>query len=557
MSVETAVRPLHLLAAEAGSDRVAEMGRVAHEADRLVRAHVLAGSSGPGASTALHLRQELGHVGDAVREALADDGVLRLVDERAALAIPEMMRILLDEGGLGWDEAWRRVRATTTAHLGVPDDALGPSWTIALLEEVAPRLLELVYEINRRHLDAAWALHPDVEHRRRVSLFREDAPRRLCLGTLALVGAGRSEVAPPWAGPSKARLSDLRELREGDVVPRPSPVDARRWLVEASPSMAAALTLALGEGWPGDPRRLADLEPLAFDAGFRGAFRSARRTARERLGEHLQGTLGIETDPDALVDVRLGSFRGRERLLLNILGVVREHLRLTVGGWTPPAPRTVVIAHEGAPAGPRVERLLAVARGVAAVVNADPRARSALRVAVLFETPEPVVRLLGAAADLSNEPGLAGSRAAGVRALGLAVGGAVTLGTRDGTVLELEDALGDENLFLYGLRAGDARSWRDGRFYRPEDVYSIDPLVRMALDALASSRYAPEPGAHDWVRERLLDPCDPWLVLADFGAYVHRQDEALAEFADPRTFTQKAVLTMARSRRFWARPAEE
>jgi starch phosphorylase len=254
------------------------------------------------------------------------------------------------------------------------------------------------------------------------------------------------------------------------------------------------------------------------------------------------------------VDVRLGSLRGRERPLLNVLGVVREHLRITAGGWTPPAPRTVVIAREAGPAGPGVERVLEVVRAVARVVNGDERARGALRVAVLGECPEPTARLLVAAADVSNQPGTAGAGAAGTRALALALGGALTLGTRDGTVRELESALGAENLFLFGLAPRETRAWSEGRFYRPQDVYALDPLVRLSLEALVSSRYAPAPGAFDWVREWLLDPHDPWLALADLGSYVHRQDEALAEFADPRAFTEKAVFTVARCRRFWADP---
>ena len=247
---------------------------------------------------------------------------------------------------------------------------------------------------------------------------------------------------------------------------------------------------------------------------------------------------------------------GRERLILVVLGLVREHLRITAGGWTPPAPRTVVIGCRTGAGDPRAVRALAVARAVADVVNRDPRARPVLRVAVLPGCADPVVQMIAAAADLSNQTSTAGSGRAGTRALALAVGGAVTLGTRDGTVREIELATGSENMFLFGLGPHEARAWREGRVYRPRDVYLIDPLVRRALDELVSPRYAPQPGAHDWVRESLLDPADPWLVLADFGEYVHRQDEALAEFADPRAFTQKAILTLARCRRFWDRPLE-
>jgi starch phosphorylase len=129
--------------------------------------------------------------------------------------------------------------------------------------------------------------------------------------------------------------------------------------------------------------------------------------------------------------------------------------------------------------------------------------------------------------------------------------GAVTIGTRDGTVREIVEAVGAESLFLFGLNPLEVRAWRDGRVYRPQDVYAIDPLVRLSVDALLSRRYAPEPGAFDWVRQSLLDERDPWVVLADLGSYVHVQDEALAEFADPRAFTEKAILNVARCRRFW------
>ena len=260
----------------------------------------------------------------------------------------------------------------------------------------------------------------------------------------------------------------------------------------------------------------------------------------------------MEINPDALVDVKLGWLRGCERVPLAILGLVREHLRITAGGWTPPAPRTVVIAREATASGPATDPLVAIAQAVAEAINEDESARGVLQVAVLPDCTETTARVLAAAADLSNQPGTAGSGAAGTRALGFALNGAVTLGTRDGTVRELEDAVGTENLFLFGLEALEARAWREGGVYRPRDVYALDPLLRRTLDELASPRYEPRSGAHDWLRESLLDERDPWLVLASFGEYVHRQDEALAEFADPRTFTEKAILTLARCRRFWA-----
>jgi starch phosphorylase len=554
VSVESVVRPVHVVAGEPGSDRVPEMTSGLHSGGHTALAHVVPPGPAPaGEGDRERLRRELALLAEAVRATLAEDAILLLADGRASLAVPEMMRVLLDEQGRGWEEAWKQAQAVTRARLASPGDQPGPLWPVDLLQQECPRLLEILFEVNRRHLDEVEARWPgDLDRRRNVSLFREGEVKRLRLGALAVLGAGRADVALPWEGPAGEIMAGLSAVRGHALRARPTPVSPRRWLFEVNPSLCAALTLALGERWKRDPEGLEALETLAYEPAFRGAFRKARRSNRLRLAELLREGSGLEMDPESLVDVTLGEFRGCERVPLVLLGLVREHLRVAAGGWTPPAPRTVVIAREAGAVGPETDRVLAVAQALATVINGDPSARSVLRVAILPECTEEAARTLVAAADLSNQPGTAGSGAAGVRALGFALNGAVTLGTRDGTVRELEQAVGAETLFLFGLGPLEARAWRDGRVYRPQDVYALDPLLRRVLDELASSRYEPEPGAHGWLRGALLDENDPWLVLASFGEYVHRQDEALAEFADPRTFTQKAILTVARCRRFWS-----
>ncbi len=556
MTDQTLARPVHVVGAEAGSDRVAEIVGALRASHRNVHPHPLApgpAPDGPEHEERERLRRELTLAGRVAAAVLADEGVLLLVDGRASLAIPELMRVLLDEQEATWDQAWDRTRGMTRARLGSPGDQPGPLWSTTLLQEECPRLLEILYEINRRHLDQVEARWPgDVDRRRHVSLFREGEATRLRLGVLAILGSSRADVARPWEGPVDAILADLSECCGDALQARPTPVSPVRWLGEANPTLSAVLALSLGEGWLEKPDTLEGLETLAYEPAFRGAYRKARRTNRMRLATLLRESTGLEMDPEALVDVKLGTLRGCERLPLVLLGLVREHLRVTAGGWTPPAPRTVVIARDAEAAGPESDRILAVARAVAEAINRDPSARSVLRVAVLPDCTESDVRTLVSGADLSNQSGTAGSGAAGTRALGFALNGAVTLGTRDGTVRELEDAVGTENLFLFGLGPLEARAWRDGGVYRPQDVYALDPLLRRVLDELVSPRYEPEPGAHHWLRESLLDESDPWLVLASFGEYVHRQDEALAEFADPRTFTEKAILTVARCRRFWS-----
>ncbi len=546
-------RDVHVVVAEAGSECTAELLPALGAAGHAACAHVLPPPAASDGDDASRLREELALVAGAVREALADGGVLLLADERAALAVPETMRVLLDERSLPWDEAWTLTRAATVARFGSPRSAPGrPFWLVSFLETEQPRLLEILYEINRRHLDEVGSLWPgDAECRRRLSLFREGEGRRLRPGPLAVVGSSHADVATPWVPPAAEVLADLAVLRGKALRARPTPLFARRWLVDGNPPLSDLLTRSLGESWTSDPAALARLETLAFDPAFRDSFRRVRRANRERLAAYLRQAAGVEVGPEALVDVRVGTLARHERPLVNILGLVREHLRLSAGGWSPPAPRTVVLARVAEAAGPGSEPVLELARAVAAAINRDERARPALRVAVLPECDDEAVRLLAAGADLSNQPGMAGSGSAGPRALGLAANGAVTLGTRDGAVGELGEAVGEENLFLFGLDSLEAYAWREGRVYRPQDVYAIDPLVRISLDGLVSTRYAPASGAFGWVRRELLDQKDPWLVLADLGAYLHRQDEALAEFADPRAFTEKAILTLARARRFW------
>ena len=446
-----------------------------------------------------------------MRAALADGGTLLLADERGALAMAEMMRVRLDEQGLGWDEAWARTRAATVSRFGSPTSQPRRPFWLGFLEQEEPRLIEILYEINRRHLDEVERRWPgDGERRRRLSLFREGEARRLRPGPLAVIGLGtrRRGDALGRAGRRDARRP-RRPARQG-AARAADAVFARRWLAEGNPPLAELLAQTLGAALG---ERSGALR-AARDAGLRRLLPrrvpQVRRANRERLAARLREAAGVETDPDALVDVRLGLLAGHERPLLN---VARPGARAPAPHRRRLDPPRSADA-SSSPAWPRPKTRAASGSSAYCTPWPTPSTATSARArrSGSRSCPRATTRPGGSwprAPTSSNQPGTAGSGAAGARALGLAVNGAVTLGTRDGTVCELEAAVGAENLFLFGLGPLETHAWREGRVYRPQDVYAIDPLVRLSLDALASSRYAPTPGAFDWVKDELFDPQRP------------------------------------------------
>ena len=483
---------------------------------------------------------------------LADKYAVQLNDTHPAVAVAELMRLLVDVHELGWDEAWETTRRTFayTNHTLLPE-AL-EKWTVELFGAVLPRHLEIVYEINRRFLDLVRERYPgDAARVARLSLIDESGPRSVRMAHLASVGSHRiNGVAALHTELLKSDvLRDFHALWPEKFVNVTNGVTPRRFLVLANPRLARLVSDAIGDGWPRELDRLRELEPLAEDAAFREKWRAAKRAAKADLAALVEARAGVACDPDSLFDVQVKRIHEYKRQHLNLLHVIALWQRLRRDPPASLAPRTVIFGGKAAP-GYRVAKLIIkLVHAVAEVVNADPVTRDRLRVAFLPDYNVTNCMPIFPAAELSEQISTAGKEASGTGNMKFAMNGALTIGTLDGANVEIREAVGADNFFLFGLTVDEIRSLRSAG-YRPRERYDADPELRAVLDALADGSFAR--GDSELFRP-LVDSLlgeDPWLLLADFRSYVDRQAEVERAYRDPDRWTRMSILNTARVGRF-------
>jgi starch phosphorylase len=484
--------------------------------------------------------------------ALPEKVAIQMNDTHPALAVPELLRILLDEARLGWDQAWDLTRRTLayTNHTLLPE-AL-EKWPLAWFEAMLPRHLELVFEINRRLLDDVRARFPGDEARvQRVSVIEEGAARHVRMANLAIVGS-HSTNGVAAIHSELLRTTTVRDLAE--IFPtrfnnKTNGVTPRRWLLLANPPLARTITEAIGDGWITDLAQLAKLAPLAGDAGLRDAFRAAKREAKARLASWLQATTGQSLDPDTIVDCQVKRIHEYKRQLLNALRVVVLYNRLRADPRLDVLPRTFVFAGKAAPAYHVAKLIIKLVNDLATAIDADPAVRGRLRVLFLPEYNVSLAERLIPAADVSNQISTAGYEASGTSNMKFMLNGALTLGTRDGATIEMAEEAGEENFFLFGLTAqqvAESRSWYDPRWH-----YANEPETRAALDLIFSDGFARgEPGVFAPLRAALLDHGDHYMHLADLGAYLEADQRLVGLYADPQAWSGKAILNVAASGKF-------
>jgi len=482
---------------------------------------------------------------------LPDKVAIQLNDTHPSLAVPELMRILLDDAGLGWDQAWDITRRTLayTNHTLLPE-AL-EKWPLRWLELMLPRHLQIILDINQRLVEEVRTRFPNEENRvKQVSLVEEGGDRNIRMANLAIVGSHSTNgVAAIHSRLLRTvTVKDLAELFPERFNNKTNGVTPRRWLLLANPALAGCITGAIGDGWITDLANLAKLTSFAGDTGFRDAVRQAKRQSKARFADWLKSSANLVVDPDSIFDSQVKRIHEYKRQLLNGLRVVVLYNRLRENPDLAIPPRTFFFSGKAAPAYKLAKLIIKFLNSVADTVNAEPAMRGRLKVLFLPEYCVSLAERLIPATDVSNQISTAGYEASGTSNMKFMMNGALTIGTRDGATIEMAEAAGEENFFLFGLTADQVAGSRG--WYNPHWHYEHEPETHKALDLIFSDHFNPkEPGIFEPLREPLISR-DHYMHLADLKAYLEADQRLLELYADPPEWTRKAILNIASSGKF-------
>jgi glycogen phosphorylase len=484
-------------------------------------------------------------------EAFPDKVVIQLNDTHPVLAIPELMRLLVDESGVGWEQAWSITRRTFayTCHTLLPE-AL-ETWPVSMFGRLLPRHLEIIYALNDCFLRDLRARHPGDEERiARLSLIQENPERRVRMANLAALGSfavnGVAELHSRLL--TQTVLRDFADLWPEKFLNVTNGVSPRRFLRLANPRLSGLITARLGDSrWLTDLERLAELEAFADDAEFRAQWREVKRQNKLDLAFHAAAATGVTVDPGSLFDVMAKRLHEYKRQLLKLLHVVTLYNRIKADPAAAVVPYTVIFGAKAAPGYHAAKRIIKVINSVAAVVNADPDVAGRVKVVFIPDYNVSVAELVVAAGNVSEQISLAGKEASGTGNMKLALNGAVTVGTLDGANVEIRDRVGADNFVLFGVTAEQAVAVRQAG-YSPRAYYTGDAELKAAIDALASGAFSGgDCGAFEPVISSILD-WDEYLVLADYRSYIDCHDRVVGPaWTDEDLWTRMSILNTARS----------
>jgi len=490
----------------------------------------------------LKYQNDFAHLPDAV--------AVQLNDTHPCIAIPEMMRILLDEQDLAWQEAWdicTRVFSYTN-HTVLPE-AL-ETWPVDLLGRVLPRHMEIIREIDRRFTRELKEAYPDDRDRQKRMAIVADGQVRMA--HLAMVGSHKvNGVSALHTRILKERIfADFHAHFPDRLINITNGITPRRWLLKANPPLAKLITDTIGDGWLLDLDRLKELIPYAEDAGFRKAWQQSKRAGKERLQRYVRRKLNIEIDPATLIDVQIKRMHEYKRQLLNVLHVICHYNRIRAGAMEDIVPRTVIFGGKAAPGYFMAKLIIKLIHSVADVVNAGRGSNGLLEVIYLPNYCVSQAEKVIPAADLSEQISTAGMEASGTGNMKFALNGALTIGTLDGANVEILEEVGEENIFIFGRKADEVEALRS-QGYNPRDIYNNDEELRTALDMIGSGVFSP--GNRELfvpVVDSLLNRGDKYLVLADFRDYIEAQEAVSRCYRDPERWTRMSILNTANMGKF-------
>jgi starch phosphorylase len=485
-------------------------------------------------------------------DRLPEKVAIQMNDTHPAIAVAELMRVLLDEAHLSWDDAWRLTRRTLayTNHTLLPE-AL-EKWPVEGFEVLVPRQLEIIYEINQRLLEDVRKRFPGDDGRvERMSLVEDGVEPKIRMANLAIVGSHSTNgVAAIHSKLLRtSTVKDFAEMFPERFNNKTNGVTPRRWLLQANPGLAKVITEAIGEGWITDLRQLSKLKPLAGDPALRDAFLVAKAQAKSSFANWLRATSGRIVDPQTVFDCQVKRIHEYKRQLLNALRIVIEYNRLRNNPNREIVPRTYFFAGKAAPAYRLAKLIIKFINNLAEVIDSDPVTRGRMSVVFLPEYNVSLAEKLIPASDVSNQISTAGFEASGTSNMKFMMNGALTVGTRDGATIEMAEEAGEDNLFLFGLNVEQVEGIRG--WYSPNWHYQNEPETKAALDLIFSGHFnRSEPGIFDPLRDVLLTGGDYYLHLADLTSYCEAQDRLGSLYAHPSEWAEKAILNVGSSGKF-------
>jgi starch phosphorylase len=490
---------------------------------------------------------------DSFRE-FPEKAAIQLNDTHPALAVAELMRILVDEKALEWRDAWEITQATFgfTNHTLVPE-AL-EKWPVPLLQYVIPRHLQIIYEINGRFLERVSAMCPgDPGLLKRVSLIEESKPQQVRMTNLAMVGShsinGVSEIHSALVKTTLA--PDIYKLWPEKFNNKTNGITPRRWLLKANPGLASLVTATIGDGWITDLAQLRKLENHVNDPGFQAEFRKAKASNKVELARIIHDTVRVKVDSGSLFDVQVKRIHAYKRQLLNVLHIVDEYLSLIEDGRRPTVPRTHIFAGKAAPGYWKAKQIIKLIHDVGRMINNDQRAQEWIKVVFLPDYRVSLAEKIFPAVDLGEQISTAGMEASGTSNMKMTLNGAITIGTLDGANIEIRDEVGEENIFIFGHEAASLQDMHIRHTYQPRAYYDRYPRIRRIVDTFGSSLFCPrELGLFDWIFDDLLDENDEYFHLADLPSYLDAQEKASAAYCDPGRWATMSILNVARAGKF-------
>jgi starch phosphorylase len=487
------------------------------------------------------------HIRNNDWDEFSNQVVIQLNDTHPVVAIPELMRLLLDEYGLEWDRAWEITRHTFayTCHTLMPE-AL-ETWPVDLFGRLLPRHLEIVYLINHYFLEQVKAAYPDDRERlARLSIIEEFPVRRVRMANLATVGSfavnGVAELQSRLL--VERTLNDFYALWPERFSNKTNGVTPRRFMRLANPRLAELIASKIGDEWLTDLDALKGLEPLADRARFRTAWRKVKRANKQDLAGYILERTGIQVQVDSIFDVLVKRLHEYKRQLLKVLHIITLYQRIKADPQIEMVPRTFIFGAKAAPGYHMAKRIIKLINSVAAVVNRDPEVRDRLKVVFVPNFNVSVAEKIYPAADLSEQISMAGKEASGTGNMKFALNGALTVGTLDGANIEIRERVGPENFFLFGLTTEQAFSLKE-QGYTPMDVYAANPELKEAIDSLTSGLWAADRELFKPIADSLLYH-DEYLLLADYATYIEIQDAASEAYLDEERWTRASILNCAR-----------